>query len=458
LQERSVNLRMGKITVLGTGYVGLVSGTCFAEVGHHVICCDIDQDKIARLKQFDIPIYEPGLEELVRQNVSFGRLTFTSDLASAIRQSEFIFIAVGTPMSETGEADLSYVKAAAKTIGENLNEYKIVVTKSTVPVGTGRTIQIIIDEHASSCKEFDVASNPEFLREGSAIYDCMNMERAVIGATSDKAAQMVKELHEPFRTRVLITDLESAEMIKYAANAFLATKISFINAIANVCERIGGDIVKVAEGMGLDSRIGSKFLSAGVGYGGSCFPKDTSALLHMARTAGYEFSLIQSVIETNEIQKTVVVDKLMKAMGGMKGKTISVLGMSFKPNTDDLRFAPSLTVIPILLKNGAKIKAYDPIALNGVKQFLGSSVSYHDDLYDALHGSDACLVLTEWEQIVHMDLVRAKYIMKTPVVVDGRNCFDLQRMMDSGFHYLSIGRPAVYGEQFTEDLDLAVSN
>ncbi|RAP77485.1 UDP-glucose 6-dehydrogenase TuaD [Paenibacillus montanisoli] len=446
---------MKKITVIGTGYVGLVSGTCFSEIGHQVICCDIDQNKIEQLKQMKMPIYEPGLEDLVRKNVHDGRLTFTSDVSVAIQHSEIIFIAVGTPMSETGEADLTYVKAAAKMIGENLNDYKIVVTKSTVPVGTSRIVRQIISKHAFTSVSFDVASNPEFLREGSAISDCMNMDRAVIGASSDMAAKIIEEIHEPFHTKVLITDLESAEMIKYAANAFLATKISFINAIANVCELVGGDIVKVAEGMGLDSRIGNKFLRAGIGYGGSCFPKDTLALHHLARVAGYDFSIIQSVIDTNDKQKTIVIDKLLKALGDVEGNAISVLGLTFKPNTDDLRYAPSLSIIPILLNKGAKVKVFDPIALDGVKRYFGASVTYHDDVYDALHDSDACLVLTEWEEIVGLDLDKAKSIMKEPIIIDGRNCFDLEIMNSRGFHYQSIGRPAVGEERIG---NLAVTN
>jgi UDPglucose 6-dehydrogenase len=449
---------LNKITVIGTGYVGLVSGTCFAEIGNQVVCCDIDMEKIRRLNQMEIPIFEPGLKELVQKNVINGRLSFTSDVSSAIQNSEIIFIAVGTPMSDAGEADLQYVRAVAQTIAENLNNYKIVVIKSTVPVGTGRMVEKLICEFANSDQNFDIVSNPEFLREGSAIQDCMNMERAIIGASSEYASNRIAKLHLPFQTKILITDLESSEMIKYAANAFLATKITFINSIANVCERLGGDVVKVAEGMGLDSRIGSKFLRAGIGYGGSCFPKDTWALLHMARTAGYDFPLIESVIKTNETQKMIVVDKLQRVLGDLKGKTISILGLTFKPNTDDLRFAPSLTVIPFLLKKGAKIKVYDPVALEGFKSYLGISITYHENMYEAIQESDACVVLTEWNEIMNMDLARVKYLMKKPIMVDGRNCFSLETMDEYGFSYLSIGRSDVQSDKFAQDQNLALSN
>lgn len=433
-----------KIAVVGTGYVGLVSGTCFAEKGNEVTCCDIDQTKIDLLNRFIIPIYEPGLRELVKSNTAAGRLRFTTDIAAAIRDAEVVYIAVGTPMSDTGEADLRFVKAVAKSIGENLNAYKVVVTKSTVPVGTGRQIQSVIESHRPDPHiAFDVVSNPEFLREGSAIADCMNMERAVIGATSDKAAAVVAELHEPFNTQVFITSLESAEMIKYAANAFLATKISFINEIANICERVGADVSEVSAGVGMDSRIGSKFLQAGIGYGGSCFPKDTEALRHIAGSVGYDFKIINSVIEINRTQRMVMIDKLEDALGTLQGKRIAVLGLAFKPNTDDMRYAPSLDIIPALLERGAKVTAYDPVARDAAAKLLPEAVSYSDSLYPTLEQADACMLLTEWDEISGLNLTIAKELMRTPIVIDGRNCFTLERMEEHGFAYYSIGRSVV---------------
>lgn len=442
---------MNRIAVIGTGYVGLVSGTCFSHIGNTVICCDIDQQKINNLKNGSIPIYEPGLEELVKENVDAGRLMFTTDIPSAIQTADIIYIAVGTPMSITGEADLRYVTSVAQTIGANLNGYKVIVNKSTVPVGTGRLVERIIKEHLTDENiAFDVVSNPEFLKEGSAIEDCMNMERAVIGATSERAAKLIEKLHEPFQTTVFITDLESAEMIKYASNTFLATKISFINSIANICERVGADVNEVAAGMGLDSRIGSKFLQAGIGYGGSCFPKDTHALVHIAENAGYDFRLMKSVIETNEQQRVVVIHKIKELIGDIRGKTIGILGLAFKPNTDDMRDAPSLSIIPKLLQQGAKIKAYDPIATKEAKIHFGEKIKYENDPYETVINCDVCLILTEWNQIKTMNLDQVKKLLKKPIIVDGRNCFDPEMMRARGFTYSSIGRPSVRGENFNE--------
>lgn len=432
---------MRNIAVIGTGYVGLVSGTCFAEIGNQVVCCDIDQSKINKLNQGSVPIHEPGLEDLVYKNVAAGRLSFTTDIPKAISQADIIYIAVGTPMSITGEADLRYVSAVARTIGENMNGYKVIVNKSTVPIGTGRLVQRLIEESLKDKNiSFDIVSNPEFLREGSALSDCMNMERAIIGSTSEQAAQVIADLHEPFGSRVLITDLESAEMIKYSANCFLATKISFINSIANICERVGADVTEVAKGMGMDSRIGYKFLQAGIGYGGSCFPKDTHALVHIAESTGYDFELLKSVISTNERQKFIVVEKLKNILGELKGKTIAVLGLAFKPNTDDMRDAPSLQIIPSLLRQGAIVQAYDPIALNEAKIHFGDKILYHQDIYETVMNADACLILTEWDQIKEMNLIEVKRLLKTPVIVDGRNCFSLDEMQGQGFLYHSIGR------------------
>jgi UDPglucose 6-dehydrogenase len=430
-----------KIAVIGTGYVGLVSGTCFAEVGHEVVGCDIDETKIARLNEMDIPIYEPGLEPLIARNARAGRLTFTTDIPDAVRRSDIIFIAVGTPMSPSGEADLQYVFEAARTIGKHMDGYKIVVTKSTVPVGTSRVIADILRQHAGTRGiPFDVASNPEFLREGSAVRDCLEMERAVIGATSERAARIVAELHKPFRAKLVITSLESAEMIKYASNAFLATKISFINSIANLCEKLGADVVDVARGMGMDSRIGPKFLQAGIGYGGSCFPKDTKALLHLSKQAGAPFDMLESVIRVNEAQRFRVLDKLEVALETLRDKRIAVLGLTFKPNTNDLREAPSLDLIPRLVEMGAKVRAYDAIAVDEARFRLPGAVAFFRDPYEAIEGCDGCLILTEWTEVAELDWKRAKGLMAQPVVVDGRNCLDPAAMTEAGFRYYSIGR------------------
>jgi UDPglucose 6-dehydrogenase len=437
---------MRTIAVMGTGYVGLVSGTCFAEKGNRVICCDIDTEKIDRLHAGEIPIYEPGLEELVQHNKNEGRLTFTTDISQAILEAEIIYIAVGTPMSETGAADLSYVRQAARTIGEHINGYKVIVNKSTVPIGTGRLVKEIIGNHLiHSGIPFDVVSNPEFLREGCAVSDCLNMERAVIGADSDRAIAIITELHEAFHTKVFVTDIESAELIKYAANAFLATKISFINDIAKLCEQVGASVTHVAEGMGMDSRIGKGYLQAGVGYGGSCFPKDTQALVHTASEYGLDFQLIRSAIETNEKQSMLVVDKLVHILGDLREKKIAVFGLAFKPDTDDIRYAPSLRVIPELLKLGAKVQAFDPIAGYKAQKLLDDDVVITTDLYVAAKGAEACIILTEWKHVLEMDFIKLKNLLKLPIIIDGRNCFDLNEMLKHGFIYHSIGRPSVHG-------------
>ncbi|WP_226682037.1 UDP-glucose 6-dehydrogenase TuaD [Sutcliffiella horikoshii] len=438
---------MKKIAVIGTGYVGLVSGTCFSEIGNKVTCCDINEDKINSLQNGVIPIYEPGLEEMVKRNVEEGRLSFTHEIPKAMQEADVIYIAVGTPMAETGEADLRYVDAVASTIGENLNGYKVVVNKSTVPVGTGKRVYNIIKEVSGGSQEFDVVSNPEFLREGTAIDDTMNMERAVIGATSDKAANIIEELHAPFNTVIIKSDVESAEMIKYASNSFLATKISFINDIANICEKVGADVTKVAEGMGFDSRIGRKFLNAGIGYGGSCFPKDTSALLHIAQSVGYDFKLIRAVIETNEHQKNLLTKKVEDVVGDIAGKTIAVLGLAFKPNTDDMRDAPSLEIVPELVKKNARVKAFEPIAYHEAYKHFGDSIEYYEDVYETLEEADLCVIVTDNPQVKQLDLKKVRDILKTPVIIDGRNCFTLEEMKRHSFIYHSIGRPVLEGEE-----------
>ncbi|MBK4206934.1 UDP-glucose/GDP-mannose dehydrogenase family protein [Bacillus licheniformis] len=437
---------MKRIAVIGTGYVGLVSGTCFAEVGNSVVCCDIDAEKIRGLSAGVMPIYENGLKELVDKNVNENRLFFSTDIPKAIEEAEIIYIAVGTPMSETGEADLTFVKSVAEMIGKHLNGYKVIVNKSTVPVGTGKLVQAIIERNSKGEFPFDVVSNPEFLREGTAIYDTMNMERAVIGATSEKAAAIIEELHTPFQTKIVKSNLESAEMIKYAANAFLATKISFINDIANICERVGADVSKVSEGVGLDSRIGSKFLKAGIGFGGSCFPKDTMALLQIAKSVGYPFKLIEAVIETNQKQRAHIVQKLLDVFGDLNGMTISVLGLAFKPNTNDMRSAPSLDVIPMLRSLGARVKAFDPIAVPEAEKLLGDQAVYSEDLYETIQDTDACVILTEWPEVQNMDIAKLKSALKNPVLIDGRNIFEIEQMRNEGMIYHSIGRPEVQGE------------
>lgn len=439
--DRKRSIEMNRIAVIGTGYVGLVTGVCYADKGNRVICCDIDQGKIERLNRGESPIYEPGIDSLLQSNLAAGRLTFTTDIPSAIQESDVIFVAVGTPMSETGEADLTYVRSAARMIGESLNGYKVVVIKSTVPVGTGKMVKQLILETTEH--DFDMVSNPEFLREGSAIDDCMNMERAIIGAENASAAKVVENLHEPFQTTVLMTDIETAELIKYAANAFLATKISFINNIANLCELVGADIDKLSRGIGLDSRIGLKYLQAGIGYGGSCFPKDTQALVHISRTNGYEFSLLESVIETNEKQQLVVIDKLLRELPDLAGKEIAVLGLAFKPGTDDMRHAPSLKVIPELVRKGARVRGYDPVAVTAAKMHFGDFIDYFVDLNAAINGADACIIMTEWPEIAQMELTDTKRLLKQPIMIDGRNCFDPKTMRALGFAYHSIGRKPV---------------
>jgi UDPglucose 6-dehydrogenase len=432
------------ICVIGTGYVGLVSGVCFSELGNHVTCVDIDEEKINKLKKGISPIYEPGLEELMEKNIKENRLFFTSNLSEGMSNAHVIFIAVGTPPKENGEADLRYVETVARQIGEHLKDYKVIVTKSTVPVGTGKRIKKIIQE-TSGHNNFDVASNPEFLREGSAIFDTMNMERAVIGVESSRAAEILQELHRPFNTNIVLTDIETAEMIKYASNAFLATKISFINEIANLCELVGADVTKVAEGMGYDHRIGPAFLNAGIGYGGSCFPKDTSALVKIAEKVGYDFKIIKDVVTVNKEQRFKVLDKLYEALDhDLSGKKIAVLGLAFKPNTDDMREAPAIDLIPKLQEAGADVFAFDPIANdNAVKVIPRLCVT--DTIEECLKNADAILILTDWPQFKELDLNKVSMLVKNKIIIDGRNIFNLNEMEQLGFYYASIGRRTVKG-------------
>ncbi len=435
------------VCVVGTGYVGLVTGTCFAEFGVNVVCVDKDKKKIDMLNNGHIPIYEPGLEELIKKNEKDGRLSFSTDVDKGIKDSLVIFIAVGTPPKDDGSADLSYVEDVAGSIARNLNGYKVIVTKSTVPVGTGERIKKIILERNKKQTDFDIVSNPEFLREGSAIEDFMRPNRVVIGAESEKAVEIMKELYRPLyliETPFVVTNVASAEMIKYASNAFLATKISFINEIANICERVGADVHAVAKGMGLDNRIGSKFLHPGPGYGGSCFPKDTQAIAQIAKENNYTFEVVEAVVNVNKKQKERMLEKIINTVGGVKGKTISALGLSFKPNTDDMRDAPSVDIINGLLKMGAKIRAYDPVAMDEARKVFNNNIEYCKDSYDAVNGSDAIVLITEWNQFRNLDMIKIKGLLKSPVIIDLRNVYDPLKMKELGYKYDCVGRGSVW--------------
>jgi UDPglucose 6-dehydrogenase len=428
--------------MIGTGYVGLVTGTCFAEFGNDVICVDIIKEKIDKLNRGELPIYEPGLDDMVAKNVAEGRLKFTTDLKQAVEQSLVIFVAVGTPQAEDGSADMRYVEAVTKDIARYMNDYKVVVNKSTVPVGAGKWIKKLIQENQPEPIAFSVASNPEFLREGSAIEDFIRPNRVVIGTEDERAAEIMRDLYKPLyliETPIVMTDLASAELTKYAANAFLATKIGFINEIANICECVGADVHDVAKGMGLDQRIGSKFLHPGPGYGGSCFPKDTRALLNIARKNGYHFKIVEAAVKVNDQQRKRMLEKIKNAIGSLRGKTVAVLGLAFKPNTDDMREAPSIDIIAGLQKEGARIKAYDPIAMHEARKVL-NGVEFAEDTYSAISGADALVFLTEWNQFRSLDLDKIKRLLKTPLVIDLRNIYDPARMRESGFAYVAVGR------------------
>src|SRR5205085_2374547 len=404
------------IAVVGTGYVGLVTGACFAEFGVDVACVDVDAEKIARLNEGHVPIYEPGLEQLVTKNTAAGRLRFTTDLDSAVEQTLVIFLAVGTPPREDGSADLTYLEAAARQIARAMNGYKVIVTKSTVPVGTGARIRRIVQEHQPQSCNFAVVSNPEFLREGAAIDDFMRPDRVVIGTSDEEAAAIMRDLYRPLyliETPFVITTVEAAELIKYAANAFLATKISFINEIANLCERVGADVHDVARAIGMDNRIGRKFLHPGPGFGGSCFPKDTHALAHIAREYGCEPLLVSAVIEVNERQRRLMVEKIERLVGELAGKEIAVLGLSFKPKTDDMREAPSVAIIRALIERGARVRAYDPVAMAAARHIL-PDIAYAPDEYTAVAGADALVFVTEWNQFRALDMERIRGLLRQP--------------------------------------------
>lgn len=433
------------ICVIGTGYVGLVTGTCFADFGVSVSCVDKDAGKIDMLKRGEIPIYEPGLKELVDKNINEKRLTFTTDLSESIKKSLVIFIAVGTPPKEDGSADLSYIEEVARTIAKNLNGYKVIVTKSTVPVGTGKLIEGIISKEQGGDHKFDVVSNPEFLREGSAVEDFMRPNRVVLGARSEQAIAIMKDLYSPlyiFETPFVITNVETSELIKYASNAFLATKISFINEVANICEKVGADVHMVAKGMGLDNRIGSKFLHAGPGYGGSCFPKDTMAITKIARMNDYVFKIVEAVVEVNQDQRERMLDKIKGLVGPLKGLQLGLLGLAFKPNTDDIRESPAIDIANMLMKEGARVKAYDPAGMENARKTMTGPVEFCLDSYDVAEGSDALVILTEWNQFRKLDLTRIKFLLKSPRIIDLRNIYDPESVRRMGFEYVCVGRGA----------------
>jgi UDPglucose 6-dehydrogenase len=432
------------IAVVGTGYVGLVTGACFSEFGNHVVCVDNDAGKIAMLERNEMPIYEPGLDALVERNVRAGRLSFTTDLTGAVERALVVFIAVGTPQGNDGRADLSFVRDVARAVAESLNAYKVVVTKSTVPAGTGTMVREIIETHRKQTHPFSVASNPEFLREGSAIEDFLRPNRVVIGCEDEMAAAIMKDLYRPLyliETPVVVTNVVTAEVIKYAANAFLATKISFINEMADLCEKVGADVHDVARGMGLDQRIGRKFLHPGPGYGGSCFPKDTRAILELARDHDVPLKIVAAVIDVNTGRIASSLGKVRKAVGGtLKGKTVGLLGLTFKPNTDDLRESPAMAVLDGMLAEGASVQAFDPIGMPIAAQSPRKGVRYCDDEYQAASGVDALVVATEWNQFRALDLERLRAAMKQPTIVDLRNVYEPEAMRSKGFDYSCVGR------------------
>ena len=427
------------IAIIGAGYVGLVTGACFAELGNKVICVDSDPEKIALLKKLKMPFFEKGLDKMVKKNSAAGRLVFTDKIDYAVKKSLVIFICVGTPPRVGGEADLSYVENVAAQIARSMTSYKLIIEKSTVPVETGSWIERTVKIANKKGIKFDVASNPEFLKEGTAIEDFMHPDRIVIGAEAKKAKDILTRLYSPITAEIVITDIKSAELIKHASNSFLATKISFINSIANICERTGADIEKVSYGIGLDSRINKAFLKSGIGYGGFCFPKDLDAFIHISEKMGYDFSILKAVRKVNEGQKELFLKKIEKELWILKDKSIGVLGLAFKPNTDDMRFAPSIDIIDSLTARGARVRAYDPRAMEKAGNIL-KGVTFCKDVYEAAKESDALLILTEWREFKDMNLSRVKKLLKNPLIIDGRNIFDPARMSKLGFKYISIGR------------------
>ncbi len=427
------------VSVIGAGYVGLVTAACFSRLGHNVICVDIDKEKISALKRGRVPIYEPGLDKMVKESLRIKRLSFTTNIGSAVKGSTVIFIAVGTPPRDNGEADLTYVENVARKVAMEMPSYRLVVEKSTVPVYTGRKIEETLRVHNKRKIKFDVASNPEFLREGQAIADFMNPDRIVIGVRTKKARDILGKLYEKIKAPIVATDIESAELIKHASNSYLATKISFINSVANICEKCGADAINVAKGMGLDRRIGASFLDAGVGFGGFCFPKDLEAFMRISEKLGYEFDILRAVKRVNEQQKMLFVKKIEEALWILSGKTVSVLGLSFKPGTDDIRYAPSIDIINMLKNEGAKVKTYDPKAMKKAGKAL-SGVTFCRDAYTAAKDSDCLAVVTEWDEFKDIDLKRVKKLMREPVIADGRNIYDPVKVRKLGFKYIGIGR------------------
>lgn len=434
-----------KIAVIGTGYVGLVTGTCLAETGNKVICVDIDAAKVQKMQEGQVPIYEPGLDVLFHRNIAQGRLTFTTDLAHGIKDAQIIFMALPTPPGGDGAADLSYILGAAKDISKLVTEYKVIVNKSTVPVGTADKVQAVFKAHTNI--EIDVVSNPEFLREGVAVEDFMKPDRVVIGTRSERAQKLMSELYGPYVRQgnpVLFMDERSSELTKYAANSFLATKITFMNEIANLCEIVGADVDAVRKGIGSDARIGKRFLFPGIGYGGSCFPKDVQALAKSADENNYDFQILKAVMEVNEKQKIVLVDKLLKYYkGDLKGKHFALWGLAFKPETDDIREAPALYIIDELVKHGATVTAFDPEGMANVKRLLGDKISYVEDQYEALHHADALLIATEWSVFRNPDFEKMEEVLSNKVIFDGRNLYDLEKMIDLGYYYNSVGRKLI---------------
>ena len=430
------------IAVIGTGYVGLVTGACFAEFGVDVTCVDVDKVKIEKLHKGIIPIYEPGLDQIVEKNVKAGRLHFTTDIKSAVQQALVVFLAVGTPPQPDGTPDMSFYRQAAKDVAEAMNGYKVLVTKSTVPVGTGKWLRQFVGENLVTETKFGVASNPEFLREGAAIQDFMRPDRVVIGSNEPEAIDVMKDLYRPLyliETPIVITSLEAAELIKYAANAFLATKITFINEVANLCDAIGCDVHDVARGMGMDNRIGRKFLHPGPGYGGSCFPKDTRALTTVADQFGVETRIVDAVIEANERQRDAMIPKIESLVGNLAGKRIGVLGLSFKPETDDMRESPAIDIIKSILRLGGTVKAFDPVAMEEAKHFI-DGIEYATDEYDAIDGADALVIVTEWNQFRALDMEKVKGLLKSPKIADLRNIYEPADMRELGFEYVGVGR------------------
>lgn len=434
-----------KIAVIGTGYVGLVTGTCLSETGNNVICVDINEEKVKKMQSGEVPIYEPGLDVLFHRNIAQGRLTFTTDLAHAIKEAQIIFMALPTPPGGDGAADLSYILGAAKDISKLVTDYKVIVNKSTVPVGTADKVQAVFTENTNV--EIDVVSNPEFLREGVAVEDFMKPDRVVIGTRSERAQKLMNELYGPYVRQgnpILFMDERSSELTKYAANSFLATKITFMNEVANLCEIVNADVDAVRKGIGSDARIGKRFLFPGIGYGGSCFPKDVQALAKSADEHDYDFQILRSVMQVNEKQKTILVDKLLKYYkGDLKGKHFALWGLAFKPETDDIREAPALYIIDELIKHGATVTAFDPEGMNNVKALVGDKIKYAENQYDALVGADALLIATEWSVFRNPDFERMEQSLSNKVIFDGRNLYDLQKMIDLGYYYNSVGRKLV---------------